>query len=483
MLWSKTGRGSYMPTPLIHDGLLYVLANQGLLDAYDLRSGADVYRQRIPHEGSGFSASPVAADGRIYLSSEDGDIFVVRAGRDVRDPRPLSDGRAADGHAGAGGRHDVRAGGAASFCDWEKVMFGGSGVGGREFGEPVVFRGNGGQSKRLVASGYHRLSDPPNPADPRAPEPPNPRTPEPPNPRTPEPPNPRTPEPPNPRTPEPCGPPSPRTPEPPKREAFMIDDLWYKNAIIYCLDVEKYLDSNGDGIGDFAGLTRKLDYLAGLGVTCVWLQPFYPSPNNDNGYDVSDFYGVHPKHGTLGEFTEFMNHAEQLGMRVIVDLVVNHTSIRHPWFQAARKDPSSPYRDWYVWSKKRPPNWNEGMVFPGVQKATWTRDPVAGEYYFHRFYDFQPDLNTMQSRGARRDHAHHGLLAAAGRLGLPHGRGAVPDRAQGRRRRAAEGLRAAARDARLPAVAAARRGAAGRGQRRRRTRASSTSASWAIACS
>ena len=106
----------------------------------------------------------------------------------------------------------------------------------------------------------------------------------------------------------------------------MIDDLWYKNAIIYCLDVEKYLDSDGDGIGDFGGLTRKLDYLAGLGVTCLWLQPFYPSPNKDNGYDVADYYGVHPKHGSLGEFAELMNHAEQLGLRVIVDLVVNHTS-------------------------------------------------------------------------------------------------------------------------------------------------------------
>jgi maltose alpha-D-glucosyltransferase/alpha-amylase len=176
----------------------------------------------------------------------------------------------------------------------------------------------------------------------------------------------------------------------------MIDDLWYKNAIIYCLDVEKYVDANGDGIGDFAGLTRRLDYLAGLGVTCVWLQPFYPSPNKDNGYDVSDYYGVHPKHGTLGEFVDFMNHAEQLGMRVIVDLVVNHTSNRHPWFQAARKDPASPYRDWYVWSKRRPRDWNKGMVFPGVQKATWTRDPAAGDYYFHRFYEFQPDLNTWQ---------------------------------------------------------------------------------------
>ena len=174
----------------------------------------------------------------------------------------------------------------------------------------------------------------------------------------------------------------------------MIDDIWYKNAVIYCLDVEKYVDGNGDGVGDFVGLTRRLDYLAGLGVTCLWLQPFYPSPNRDNGYDVADFYGVHPKHGTLGDFVEFMNHAEQLGIRVIVDLVVTHTSDRHPWFQAARKDPKSPFRDWYVWSKTRPADYNKGMVFPGVQKTTWTRDPVAGEYYFHRFYDFQPDLNT-----------------------------------------------------------------------------------------
>ena len=175
----------------------------------------------------------------------------------------------------------------------------------------------------------------------------------------------------------------------------MLDDLWYKNAIIYCLDVEKYVDSNGDGTGDFEGLTRRLDYLSGLGVTCLWLQPFYPSPNRDNGYDVSDFYNIHPKHGTLGEFVDFMNHAQQLGLRVIIDLVANHTSNRHPWFQAARRNPNSRYRDWYVWSKQRPADHDEGMVFPGVQTTTWTRDPVAKQYYFHRFYEFQPDLNTM----------------------------------------------------------------------------------------
>jgi len=174
----------------------------------------------------------------------------------------------------------------------------------------------------------------------------------------------------------------------------VIRDLWYKHAVIYCLNVETFLDSSGDGVGDFVGLTDRLDYLAGLGVTCIWLMPFYPSPNRDDGYDVADFYGVHPRTGTFGHFVEFMNQARQLGLRVIVDLVVNHTSDQHPWFKAARQDPNSHYRDWYVWSKKRPKNWNKGMVFPGVQRATWTRDPVAGEYYFHRFYDFQPDLNA-----------------------------------------------------------------------------------------
>jgi maltose alpha-D-glucosyltransferase/alpha-amylase len=173
-----------------------------------------------------------------------------------------------------------------------------------------------------------------------------------------------------------------------------IEDLWYRNAVIYCLDVEKYMDANGDGIGDFEGLSARLEYLAGLGVTCVWLLPFYESPNRDNGYDVSDYYSVHDRHGSLGDFVACMNHARALGLRVIVDLVVNHTSKDHPWYQHARRNPDSPFRDWYVWSKKRPANHNKGMVFPGVQKTTWTLDRVAKQYYFHRFYDFQPDLNT-----------------------------------------------------------------------------------------
>jgi maltose alpha-D-glucosyltransferase/alpha-amylase len=174
----------------------------------------------------------------------------------------------------------------------------------------------------------------------------------------------------------------------------MINDLWYKNAVIYCLSIATYLDTNGDGIGDFHGLMSRLDYLQGLGVTAIWLMPFQPSPGRDDGYDVADYYGVNPRYGTLGDFVEFTHGCRQRGLRVLIDLVVNHTSDQHPWFQEARRDPKSKYRDWYVWSKKKPKNAASGVVFPGVQKTTWTYDDVARAYYFHRFYDFQPDLNT-----------------------------------------------------------------------------------------
>ena len=174
----------------------------------------------------------------------------------------------------------------------------------------------------------------------------------------------------------------------------MINDLWYKNAIVYCLSVGTYLDTNADGIGDFPGLLRRLDYLQGLGVTAIWLLPFQPTPGRDDGYDVSDYYGVDPRYGSLGDFVEFTQGCRQRGLRVLIDLVVNHTSNQHPWFQEARKDPKSKYRDWYVWSKNKPRNANKGMVFPGVQKSTWNYDDVAKAWYFHRFYDFQPDLNT-----------------------------------------------------------------------------------------
>jgi maltose alpha-D-glucosyltransferase/alpha-amylase len=174
----------------------------------------------------------------------------------------------------------------------------------------------------------------------------------------------------------------------------MINDLWYKNAIIYCLSVGTFQDSNGDGIGDFQGLGRRLDYLQGLGVTAVWLMPFQTSPCKDGGYDISDYYNVDPRYGTLGDFVEFTHAAHQRGMRVLIDLVVNHTSDQHPWFREACRDPDSKYRDWYVWSKTRPANANEGMVFPGVQKSTWNYEKKTKAWYFHRFYDFQPDLDT-----------------------------------------------------------------------------------------
>jgi maltose alpha-D-glucosyltransferase / alpha-amylase len=174
----------------------------------------------------------------------------------------------------------------------------------------------------------------------------------------------------------------------------MLNDRWYKNAVIYCCSVSTFIDANGDGVGDFLGLTRRLDYLQGLGVTAIWLAPFQPSPGKDDGYDISDYYGVDPRYGTLGDFVEFTHGAKLRGIRVIIDLVVNHTSNQHPWFQSARSDPASHYRDWYIWSDRKPSTANQGMVFPGVQKTTWTRDPVAKKYYFHRFYEHQPDLDT-----------------------------------------------------------------------------------------
>ena len=130
-------------------------------------------------------------------------------------------------------------------------------------------------------------------------------------------------------------------------------DLWWKNGVFYCLDVETFLRLDGDGCGDLLGLTERVDYLAGLGISCLWLMPFYPSPNRDDGYDITDFFGVEPSLGTLGDFTELVRTCRDRGIRVIADFVMNHTSDQHPWFQAARSDPDSPYRDFYVWSEEQ----------------------------------------------------------------------------------------------------------------------------------
>ena len=172
-----------------------------------------------------------------------------------------------------------------------------------------------------------------------------------------------------------------------------MPERWYKEAVIYCVDVDTFQDSNGDGYGDLRGLISRLDYLSRLGVTCLWLNPIHPSPNRDDGYDVTDHYGVDPRLGSPGDFAELALEARERGIRILLDLVVNHTSNQHPWFQSARSSPDSPYRDWYVWSETEPPDRRQGIVFPGEQTETWTWDDVAQAWYYHRFYDFQPDLN------------------------------------------------------------------------------------------
>jgi trehalose synthase len=174
-------------------------------------------------------------------------------------------------------------------------------------------------------------------------------------------------------------------------------DLWWKTAVIYCLDVETYLDSDGDGIGDFAGLGRRIDYLADLGVTCIWLMPFYPSPDVDDGYDITDFYGVDPRLGSHGDLVEVIRTAKDRGMRVIVDLVVNHTSDRHPWFLNARRGRNAKFRDFYVWVDE-PPKKQAEVVFPGEESSVWELDEASGQYFLHSFYREQPDLNIANPR-------------------------------------------------------------------------------------
>jgi maltose alpha-D-glucosyltransferase/alpha-amylase len=177
-----------------------------------------------------------------------------------------------------------------------------------------------------------------------------------------------------------------------------MSEYWYKEAVVYCLDVETFADSDHDGFGDLRGLIGRLDYLARLGVTCLWLNPIHPSPGRDDGYDITDFYNVDPRIGSLGDFAELLHQASNRGIRVIIDLVVNHTSDEHPWFVSARSSPDSEYRDWYVWSDDEPADRYQGMVFPGEQRETWSYDRTAKAWYYHRFYDFQPDLDFTNPR-------------------------------------------------------------------------------------
>lgn len=174
-------------------------------------------------------------------------------------------------------------------------------------------------------------------------------------------------------------------------------DLWWKTAVVYCLDVETFLDWNDDGVGDFEGLAHRMDYLHELGITCLWLMPFYPTPNKDDGYDIADFYGIDKRLGDLGDFVETIRMAKDRGIRVIVDLVVNHTSDTHPWFVEARKDRYNPYRDYYVW-RDTPPKKQPEPVFPDVEDSVWMLDEKTGQYYLHSFYRFQPDLNVTNPK-------------------------------------------------------------------------------------
>ena len=172
------------------------------------------------------------------------------------------------------------------------------------------------------------------------------------------------------------------------------DPLWYKDAVIYQLNLKAFLDSNDDGIGDFQGLTSKLGYIRDLGVNTIWLMPFYPSPLKDDGYDIADYKNVHPQYGTLDDFRTMLREAHRLGLKVMTELVINHTSDQHPWFQAARRaPPGSPERDFYVWSDTDQKYLGTRIIFIDTETSNWTFDPVAKQYYWHRFFSHQPDLN------------------------------------------------------------------------------------------
>ena len=171
------------------------------------------------------------------------------------------------------------------------------------------------------------------------------------------------------------------------------DALWYKDAIIYQVHVRTFHDSNGDGIGDFPGLEEKLDYLQELGISALWLMPFFPSPLRDDGYDIADYNAVHSSYGTLEDFRKFLGSAHDRGIRVIIEMVLNHTSDQHPWFQESRSSPDNPRRDWYVWSDTDTRYKGTRIVFLDTETSNWAWDPISKSFYWHRFFSHQPDLN------------------------------------------------------------------------------------------
>ncbi len=179
---------------------------------------------------------------------------------------------------------------------------------------------------------------------------------------------------------------------------MMKDSLWYKNSIFYELYLRAFSDGNGDGHGDFWGAVKKLDYLKELGIDCIWILPMYPSPLKDDGYDISDYYNIHPDYGDIESFKQFVDEAHKRGLSVIADLVLNHTSDQHPWFQSARSNPQSPYRDYYVWSDTDQKYTQARVIFIDTHTSNWSWDERAGQYYWHRFYSSQPDLNFDNPR-------------------------------------------------------------------------------------
>lgn len=173
-----------------------------------------------------------------------------------------------------------------------------------------------------------------------------------------------------------------------------MQDFWWRDAIIYGVDVGRFRDSNGDGIGDFPGLTEKVPYIAGLGFTCIWLLPFYPSGGRDNGYDVTDYFRVDTRFGQFADFLAFVRVCSEHGIRVVIDLVAHHAAAEHPWFQSARHDRNSPFFNYYIWSDHPPPSApGKANMFPGEESSVWNFDEVAQSFYYHRFYSFQPGLN------------------------------------------------------------------------------------------
>ncbi len=173
-----------------------------------------------------------------------------------------------------------------------------------------------------------------------------------------------------------------------------VGDVWWKSAVVYCADVQTFQDSDGDGQGDLRGLTDRLEYLADLGVTVLWLMPLYPTADRDDGYDITDFLGVDSRLGDVGQFVEMLRAARACGIRVIVDFVMNHTSDKHPWFKSARRSVDDPYRHYYVWSATKPPSGKDEVVFPDAEDSIWEKDERTGEWYLHHFYRSQPDLNV-----------------------------------------------------------------------------------------